>query len=93
MYKNVGKKIQTVAKVFAWIGIIIFLLIGAIVLYAGLNSSSANVSAYGILLLVIAPIVVWLSSLTMVGFGKLVQTSEETKAEVEKLAALIKKEQ
>lgn len=92
MYKNVGKKIQTLAKVIAWIGIVFFIILGGLSLYGGLNTADYNMIAQGIFCLLFGPLVSWLSSLTLVGFGKLIQTTEETKAEVEKIAAEVKKD-
>ena len=82
MYKNVGKKIQTLAKVLAWIGIIFFVLIGAFALYGGLNTSDYNMLGEGFVFVLIMPVVCWLSSLSMVGFGKLIETNEEMKVQL-----------
>lgn len=90
MYKNVGKKIQTLAKIVAWIGIICFIVIGAVVLYGGLNTNDFQMIAGGIFLMIICPILCWLGSLTAVGFGKLVETNEQTNNKIENLIDIVK---
>lgn len=90
MYKNVGKKIQTLAKIVAWIGIICFVLTGGIVLYGGLNTNDYQMITGGIFLVVICPILCWLGSLTAFGFGKLVETNEQTDKKIENLTEIVK---
>ena len=85
MYKNVGGKIQTFAKILVWIGIVVFVLCAAVTLYGGLNTYNYEMIINGVVLLILGPIMCWVSSLTMVGFGKLVETNEEMKSEIEDL--------
>lgn len=90
MYSNIGKKIQTLAKVVAWIGIVLCVLVGGLTLYGGLNTNNVDMTAKGIICFFIGPIVCWLSSLTMVGFGKLIETNESMKQEIESLNKTVK---
>ena len=89
MYTNIGKKIQALAKALAWVGIILSLLIGAFSLYGGINTADANMIAQGIVFFAICPFICWLSSLTMVGFGKLIETNEEMKNKIEEINSKI----
>lgn len=90
MYKNVGKKIQTLAKVLAWVGIIFFILVGVATIYGGLNTYNYVMVGQGILFLIVCPILCWLSSLTAFGFGTLIETNESMKNEVEDLHKTVK---
>lgn len=90
MYTNIGKKIQTLAKVLAWVGIIFFVIVGAFAIYGGVNTANVNMIAEGVLFFAICPFLCWLSSLTMVGFGKLIETNEEMKNKVDEIERKIK---
>lgn len=85
MYKNVGKKIQTLAKVVVWFGIIVCVLVGGLSIYGGLNTNNVDMTAKGVLIFFVGPILCWLSSLTTVGFGKLIETNESMKEEIDSL--------
>lgn len=85
MYKNVGNKIQTVAKIVAWLGIVFTALLALITIYGGLNTNDIEMIVNGVVLLIFGPLASWLSSLTLVGFGKLVQTNDEMKNQIERL--------
>ena len=88
MYKNVGKKIQTFAKVVAWVGIILTGGLGllCIALYP---TEGVNMLINGILLLITGPLISWLSSLTLVGFGKLVEDNETMKNQINEINSKI----
>ena len=70
MFTNIGKKIKTLAAVICWLGIIVS------VAAAVSRFSSRYGQASGILLLLIGPLTSWLASLTMYGFGQLVENSD-----------------
>ena len=70
MYNDIGHKVKIVAKVFCWLGIIVS------VAAAVSRFSSRYGQASGILLLLIGPLTSWLASLTMYGFGQLVENSD-----------------
>ena len=91
MYKNVGKKIQTLAKVVAWIGIIFFVLCGAVVLYGGLNTYNYQMIFSGAIMIILCPILCWLGSLMSFGFGKIVETNEASKNRLDSIEEEIKK--
>ena len=90
MYKNVGKKIQKLAKFVAWLGIIFFVVIGVASTYGGLNTNNYQMIAQGIVFLVVCPILCWLSSLTAFGFGTLIETNEQMKNDIQDLNNTVK---
>lgn len=85
MYNNVGKKIQTLAKILAWVGIIFFVLVGAVTIYGGLNTYNYVMVGQGVLFALICPVLCWLSSLTAFGFGSLIETNEKMKNDIQEL--------
>lgn len=91
MFKNVGSKIQTLAKIICWLGIILFVLCGVVMLYAGINVTDYNYISSGVILLIVGPISCWASSLALVGFGKLVQDNSEMKDKINELSATVEK--
>lgn len=69
MFNNVGEKIETFAKVIVWLGIIGSIIGGIIFI------SSENIGM-GIAIIIGGPIVSWLSSLILYGFGQLIENSD-----------------
>lgn len=82
MFKNVGKKIQTVAKVIAYIGIALSLLLGIVLVVYGARENE-KLFYDGLTLLIVGPLTSWLSSLTMYGFGKLIEDTEAIRKDIE----------
>lgn len=82
MFEEVGKKIKGVAKVFCWIGIITSFLIPLNIVLNMLNESHGSKGEKVISLiicmavLIIGPILAWLSSLVLYGFGELVDKAD-----------------
>ena len=71
MFNNIGRKIKAVAATITWIGIGISVLVG----FTTMLSSSRMVLT-GILIILIGSLVSWLSSLTLYGFGQLIENSD-----------------
>lgn len=69
MFKNIGKKIKVAAQVCTWIGIIGSALSGIVLLSLGIILA-------GCLLLLVAPVVSWLSMFMLYGLGQLVDNSD-----------------
>ncbi len=86
MFSNIGKKIQTLGKVVCWLGIITFVLMGLMIAVGGYavgdlpQFGRAAAVVVGILVIVIGSVVSWVSSFTLIGFGKLVETNEQIAA-------------
>lgn len=69
MFTNIGTKIKTTAKVFAWVGIILSVLAGvALTISAGFIG--------GILVAIVGSLLSWVGSLALYGFGELVENSD-----------------
>lgn len=85
MYSNVGKKIQTLAKVIAWIGIILCVICGAFILYGGINTYNLEMIVNGAALIIIGPLCSWISSLTLFGFGDLIDSNKQMKNDIKEI--------
>ena len=80
MWSNIGHKIQVLAKVICWIGIVISVIAG-IAIIAGGNAvrsygysyNTGSSTLLGILTIVLGALGSWLGSLTLYGFGELIQ--------------------
>ena len=59
MYTNIGSKIQKVAKIIAWIGIVLTVLIAAFMIYGGVNSYNMDMLVQGVVTLIIGPLACW----------------------------------
>lgn len=70
MFNNVGKKIKGFAAVLTWIGIVASCLSGMVTMV--IDDEFVGV---GLLIMVIGSLLSWISSLTMYGFGELVDNS------------------
>lgn len=76
MFENIGKKIKSLTKFVCWVGII-----ASIVAAIGMMCSGDDVLIIiGVILLFVGPIMAWIGSFVMYGFGELVDrtTSIET---------------
>ena len=79
MWSNIGNKIKVLAKVICWIGIVLSVIAGIAVL-AGTSTVQAYGYTYGtgggvltgILVIVLGALGSWIGSLTLYGFGELV---------------------
>lgn len=66
LFSNIGHKIKNLAKVITWVGIIFSVLFGLITLAAG-----------GIIIMIVGPLISWISSFTLYGFGQLIENSDK----------------
>lgn len=81
MFTNPGSKIKSYAKVLFWIGAVISIIIGIVVIAGGFTG---RISAGGVLLSLISGILAaaigiilsWISVLALYGFGTLVENSD-----------------
>lgn len=81
MFSNIGEKIKTLAEVICIIGIVTS-IIAAIVMFS--NSEIG----LGFLLLILAPILFWISSFTLYGFGEIIVLLKQN---IDKQTEIIKK--
>ena len=75
MFDNIGGKIKGVAKVVTWLGIIGSCLAGFVMLVEGVDGDEM-LALYGILLAGLGSLFSWLGSLTLYGFGQLIENSD-----------------
>ncbi len=78
MFKNISGKIKTLAQTICWIGIIISVIVGLYIFITTIiKSNNAAIivtgSLTGILYLIIGPILSWVGSFLMYGFGELIE--------------------
>lgn len=99
MFKNIGKKIKTLAKVLCWLGIIGGILTGLSLIAVGVAGSGLTVNAAGsesfvsgmaliiagAILLVLLPLLAWISSFMLYGFGELVDSASDVKQSNEEI--------
>ena len=69
MFDNIGSKIKAVAKVFTWLGIIASVVSGIVII-------TSLEPPMGILVMIGGSLISWLSSLTLYGFGQLIEHTE-----------------
>lgn len=69
MFENIGSKIKTLAKVICWVGIIISVVVGIILL--------ASDSDVGLIVMIVGSFVSWIGSFFTYGFGELIEKATE----------------
>jgi len=82
MFNNMGRKIQALAVTLCWIGIGIFVIAGAFIIYFGFKANQAGFMAVGVLVLILGPISSWLSIFILYAFGDLVANVQEIKEQL-----------
>ena len=99
MFRNIGKKIKTLAKVICWLGIIGGVLSGLAIIATGAAGIGLNVSngistnyvsaagliVLGVVMLVVIPLLSWLSSFMLYGFGEMVDSVSDLKQSNEEM--------
>lgn len=71
MFVNIGNKIKTLARIICWIGIVVSVISGIVML-----ATSANLIPAGILTLVLGSLLSWVGSFILYGFGEMVENSD-----------------
>lgn len=64
MFEYIGIKIMSLAKVMAWIGIVVSIIVGLMLL--------ANDSILGMIVMALGSLMSWVSSFVLYGFGQLI---------------------
>ena len=76
MFDNVGSKIKGVSKFFCWIGIICSVLLGSVLVAAGINMPNGGAtSIIGIVVMIVGSFMSWVGSLITYGIGEMVHNS------------------
>lgn len=68
MFENIGRKIKGLTKIICWVGIIA----SVVAAIAMMSMGDDILLVIGIIMLVVGPIMSWVSSFIMYGFGELV---------------------
>ncbi len=92
MFDNIGKKIKTLAKTICYIGIAAC-IIAAIAIFAiasDMMYGAETLMGIGFAVLIVGPLVFWIGSFSLYGFGELIDNSQEIK---EKLCGTEKQKQ
>lgn len=77
MFTNIGSKIKTLAKILAWIGIIVSIIIGIRYVILGIENLQSEFVVLGFLCTLIGSLLSWISSFCLYGFGQLVENSDK----------------
>ncbi|MBR3816883.1 MAG: hypothetical protein IKJ27_09180 [Clostridia bacterium] len=78
MFNNISEKIKTLANVMCWIDIIVSVIISIFIIFINLWA--------GLICLILGPLVSWIGSFVLYGFGTLIENSEKTTAYLRYLA-------
>ena len=70
MFDNIGSKMKTLAKTIFWIETVAFLILG-------LAISIADFALIGIAIIIVGPLVAWISSWFLYGFGEVIDYLKE----------------
>ena len=71
MFNNIGGKIKVVAKTICFVGIILSIISGLVLILADVRTVFS-----GILLIIVGPIASWIGSFMTYGFGQLIENSD-----------------
>ena len=71
MFNNIGEKIKIFAEVLTLLGIVASVITGFVFI-----AISYDTMLMGLLICIFGPLVSWLSSLTLYGFGQLIENSD-----------------
>ena len=77
MFKNIGFKIMTLAEISCWICFVISLIVGIINIYNGIVAREVSlILINGILWIILGPLLSWIGSFLLYGFGRLIENSD-----------------
>ncbi len=84
MFDDIGRKIKALASVLCWVGIIVSVIYGIVLMIQG-----KLFVATGITVLLLGSLFSWIGSFTLYGFGEMVENSDirtelAVKADMEK---------
>ena len=86
MFDNIGGKIQGLAKVICWIGIIASVIAGIVMIYDATSRyyTDTELVWLGIAVAIVGSLLSWVGSFVLYGFGELVENSDEIVYELQK---------
>ena len=86
MFTNVGRKIKGLAKFVCYVGIVLSVASGAMMIYASTQMYyGEGMLAGGIATIIVGPILAWLSSLTLYGYGHLIDRTQNIDTRLERI--------
>ena len=83
MFNNIGGKIKGLAKFMCWLGIILSVIIGIVLIIGATNRNGyyrytdTTTIIYGIIVIVMGSLLSWIGSFVLYGFGELVDNSSK----------------
>lgn len=83
MFSNIGGKIKGLAKFICWLGIIISVVAGIVLIISARHSdgyysyTDTNMIIVGIIVMVFGSVLSWIGSFVLYGFGELVDNSSK----------------
>ncbi|MBQ7379816.1 MAG: hypothetical protein IJW70_09120 [Clostridia bacterium] len=78
MFDNIGKKIKILAEVLCWVGIVLSVLFGAILIISPAYTGEMDLLYRGIFVIVFGCLFSWVGSFCLFGFGELIEKNSET---------------
>lgn len=84
LYHNIGGKIKTLAKISALIGAIWCICAGIYYIGLGISKNWSEHGPFGLYCLIFGPILSWIGSFVLYGFGQLVENSDKMLAIAQK---------
>ena len=103
MFTNIGKKIKVLAKVLCWIGIIGGIISGISLIAVGASGAGFSAGYYGsssfvgggaliavgVVMLILLPLLAWVSSFVLYGFGEMVDSTSDIKQSNEEILSRV----
>ncbi len=83
MFNNIGRKIKMLAEVLCWIGITVSVLAAVLLFVSGVTEDNPHAVLFGLLLVVLGPLLSWIGSFLLYGFGELVTKTSRIAALLE----------
>ena len=71
MFNNIGSKIKTLAQVVCWLGIVICVIVGIV-----LMSQDEETVGIGLVVMIFGSLFSWIGSFMTYGFGQLIENSD-----------------
>ena len=82
MFKNVGNKIQSFAKFVFIFGTIVAAIAAIVFILAAIGAGEPALTTiyiiYGLMVLILGPIMSWVNALFIYGFGQLIVNTDKT---------------
>lgn len=82
MFKNVGNKIQSFAKFVFIFGTIVAAIAAIVFILAAIGAGEPALTTiyiiYGLMVLILGPIMSWINALFIYGFGQLIVNTDKT---------------